>query len=90
MTVRLRRPQHVRLGRPRDSQIESLGDVLETLEGDVLGTSWEPIFADWDQTVNCDSKKSKFTKHQEAKGLLSKLGIKIPLSKVPILGDILF
>ena len=26
----------------------------------------------------------------EAKGLLSKLGIKTPLSKVPILGDILF
>ena len=38
----------------------------------------------------CGSKKSRFTKTQEAKGLLSKLGIKIPLSKVPILGDILF
>ena len=38
----------------------------------------------------CGSKKSRFTKNQEAKGLLSKLGIKTPLSKVPILGDILF
>ena len=38
----------------------------------------------------CDSKKSRFVKHQEAKGLLSKLGFKTPLSKVPILGDILF
>ena len=38
----------------------------------------------------CDSKKSRFMKHQEAKGLLSKLGIKTPLSKIPILGDILF
>ena len=38
----------------------------------------------------CGSKKSKFIKHQEAKGLLSKLGIKTPLSEVPILGDILF
>ena len=38
----------------------------------------------------CNSKKSKFINKQEAKGLLSKLGIKIPLSKVPILGDILF
>ena len=38
----------------------------------------------------CASKKSKFIKHQEAKELLSKLGIKTPLSKVPILGDILF
>ena len=35
-------------------------------------------------------KKSKFIKNQEAKGLLSKLGIKTPLSKIPILGDILF
>ena len=37
----------------------------------------------------CDSKKSRFIKNQEAKGLLSNLGIKTPLSKVPILGDIL-
>ena len=29
-------------------QIESLGDVLGTLEGDILGTSWRPIFADWE------------------------------------------
>ena len=28
-------------------------------------------------------------KNQEAKGLLSNLGIKTPLSKIPILGDIL-
>ena len=38
----------------------------------------------------CGSKKSKFFKKQEVKGLLSKLGIKTPLTKVPILGDILF
>ena len=38
----------------------------------------------------CGSKKSRFIKKQEAKGLLSKLGIKAPLSKVPLLGDILF
>ena len=38
----------------------------------------------------CDSKKSRFIKKQEPKGLLSKLGIKTPLSKVPLLGDILF
>ena len=37
----------------------------------------------------CGSKKSRFIKHQEAKGLLNKLGIKTPLSKIPILGDIL-
>ena len=38
----------------------------------------------------CDSKKSRFIKNQEAKGLLSNLGVRTPLSKVPILGDILF
>ena len=38
----------------------------------------------------CGSKKSRFIKNQEAKGLLSKWGIKTPLSKVPILSDILF
>ena len=38
----------------------------------------------------CGSKKSRFIKNQEAKGLLSKLGITTPLNKVPILGDILF
>ena len=38
----------------------------------------------------CGSKKSKFIKKQEAKGLLSNLGIKTPLSKIPLLRDILF
>ena len=38
----------------------------------------------------CGSKKSRFIKNQEAKGILSNLGIKTPLSKVPILGGILF
>ena len=38
----------------------------------------------------CNSKKSRFIKNQEAKGLLRNLGIRAPLSKVPILGDILF
>ena len=38
----------------------------------------------------CGSKKSRFIKNQEAKGLLSNLGIRTPLSKVLLLGDILF
>ena len=38
----------------------------------------------------CGSKKSIFTKDQEAKRLLSNLSVKTPSSKVPILGDILF
>ena len=36
------------------------------------------------------SKKSRFIKIQEAKGLSSNLGPRTPLSKVPMLGDILF
>ena len=38
----------------------------------------------------CNSKRPRFIKNQEAKGLLSNLDIRTPLSKVPILGDILF
>ena len=38
----------------------------------------------------CDSKKSKFIKEQQAKGLLSNLSIRTPLNKIPLLGDILF
>ena len=34
-------------------------------------------------------KKSRFIKKQEAKGLLSNLGIKTPLSKIPLL-NVLF
>ena len=39
--------------------------------------------------TRCDSKKQKFTKHQEASGLLSSLGIKTPLSKNPLVGPLL-
>ena len=39
--------------------------------------------------IICGSKKSRFIKEQQAKGLLSNLGIKTPLSKVPLL-NILF
>ena len=38
----------------------------------------------------CGSKNFKFVKKQDAKGLLSNLGIKTLLSKIPVLGDILF
>ena len=33
----------------------------------------------------CRIKKSRFVKEQEAKGLLSNLGMKAPLSKIPLL-----
>ena len=38
----------------------------------------------------CGSKKSNFFKNQETEGLLSNLGLRTPLIKVPLLGDILF
>ena len=38
----------------------------------------------------CDSKKSKFIKEKEASGLLSSLGTKIALSKIPLVGSFLF
>ena len=38
----------------------------------------------------CGSKKSIFMKEQEAKGLLSNLGLKTHLSKISLLRDILF
>ena len=37
----------------------------------------------------CGNKKSRFVKEQEAKGILSSLGIRRPLSKIPGL-NILF
>ena len=40
--------------------------------------------------VTCGNKKSRFMKKQEAEGLLINLGIKTPLSKISLLGNILF
>ena len=38
----------------------------------------------------CSSKMSRSMKEQEPKGILSSLGLKTPLSKIPLFGDILF
>ena len=38
---------------------------------------------------DCENRKSRFVKKQEAKGILSELGIKTPLSKVPLLNILL-
>ena len=38
----------------------------------------------------CGKKKPSFIKKQEENASLSKLGIKTPLSNVPLIGDILF
>ena len=34
---------------------------------------------------DCKNKKSRFVKEQDAKGLLSNLGINTPFSKIPLL-----
>ena len=36
------------------------------------------------------TKKSRFIKKREASGILTSLGLKIPLSDIPLFGDILF
>ena len=38
--------------------------------------------------TNCGSKKSRFIKEQQAMGILSNLGIKTSLSKVPLLNTL--
>ena len=55
--------------------------VIKTTNGKMMILSKRAI---------CDSKKSKFIKEQQAKGLLNNLGIRTPLNKIPLLGDILF
>ena len=38
----------------------------------------------------CDSSNSRFIKEQGASGLLSSLGIKVPLGQTPLVGPILY
>ena len=38
---------------------------------------------------DCKNKKSRFVKEQDAKGLLTNLGIRTPFSKIPLL-NVLF
>ena len=61
----------------------------ESIDPKISGTNNGKVMI-WSKCTICGSKKSRFIKNQNAKGLLSNLGIKTPLSKVPILGDILF
>ena len=55
--------------------------VLKTKNGRTLLSS---------KCAVCGSRKSIFMNEKEAKGLLSSLGIKTSLSKIPLLGNILF
>ena len=38
----------------------------------------------------CNNKKSKYLNEQESRGLLSSLGIRTPLSQIPLSGTLLF
>ena len=55
--------------------------VIKTKNGRIM------LLSKW---AVCDSKKSKFIKEQESSRLLSSLGKKTPLSKIPLVGSILF
>ena len=61
----------------------------ENINGRISNTSNDRAMVLWKCAI-CNSKKSRFIENQEAKGLLSNLGIITPLNKVPILGNILF
>ena len=54
--------------------------MMKTKNGRILLSS---------KCVVCGSKKSELMKEQEAEGLLSNLGIKTPLNKIPLL-NVLF
>ena len=55
--------------------------VVQTKNGRIMFSS---------KCAVCDNKKSKFINQQEASRLLSSLGIKAPLSKIPLVGPLLF
>ena len=55
--------------------------VVETKDGRIM------LLLKWEV---CDSKKSGFIKEQKTNGSLNSLGIKIPLSKIPLAGPLLF
>ena len=55
-------------------------DIFRTKNGKLIMQS---------KYADCGVKKSRFVKQQEAEDLLSNLGIKAPLSKIPLL-NVLF
>ena len=60
----------------------------ENIDPKIVRTKNNRLIMQW-QCTDCRTKKSRFIKEQEAKGILSELGIKTPLSKVPLL-NVLF
>ena len=60
----------------------------ENIDPNMVRIKNNRLVMQWKCSV-CRIKKSRFVKEQEVKGLLSNLGIKTPLSKIPSL-NILF
>ena len=60
----------------------------ENIDPKIVGTKNDRLVMQSKCSV-CGIKKPRFIKEQEAKGLLSNLGIKTPLSKIPLL-NVLF
>ena len=61
---------------------------IENLNSKIFKTKNNRLFMQ-SKCSDCVIKKSRSVKEQEAKGFLSNLGIKIPLSKIPLL-NVLF
>ena len=56
----------------------------ENIDPKIVGTKNNRLIMQSKCSV-CKIKRSRFIKEQEVKGLLSNLGIKTPLSKIPLL-----
>ena len=72
------------------------GDLLREVQKNTLKNLNSKIFETKNsrltmksKCIECGFEKSRFVKQQELKGLLSNLGIKTPLSKIPLL-NVLF
>ena len=63
-------------------------NITENLNSKIFKTKNSRLIIQ-SKCAECGFKKSRFVKQQEAKGLLSNLRIKIPLSKIPLL-NVLF
>ena len=63
-------------------------NITENLNSKIFKTKNSRLIIQ-SKCAECGFKKSRFVKQQEAKGLLSNLGINTPLSKIPFL-NVLF
>ena len=56
--------------------------ITENVNSKIFKTKNGRLIMQW-KCAECEIKKLRFVKEQEGKGLLSNLGIKKPLSKIP-------